>query len=303
MEFIEPITRIMSNIDTPDGAHSKKLSEKVLSVEGLCTFPVVAQMVLNILSKDDFKMSNVSAVVQRDPALAVKILKLANSAFFSRGKQVDTIDRAMMRLGKANVVESVCAVATMNMFPDVDGIGAEIRDHCSATAAICQEMVADLLPSHKSGAFLCGLMHDVGKLLLIASGETLYANASDEERGQADAISPVERKTLGFDHALLAGQLLSIWKFPAPIPDVVALHHEPALAYQNEEVGYVVAMCRISSQIDRQLASGQSNTDEFIEQLTSGVDCEFAAVSEDYLLGKWDALVGARSQALSVFGA
>ena len=302
MEFIEPVTRIMKKIDTPDGAYSRQLAEKVVGVEGLCTFPIVAQMVLNILSKEEFKMSNVSAVVQRDPALAVKILKLANSAFFCRGKEVDSIDKAMVRLGKSNVMESVCAVATMAMFPDVDGIGMDIRDHCSATAAICQEMVADLLPSHKSGAFLCGLMHDVGKLFLISAGETLYAEATDTERGQPDAIVPLERRTLGYDHALLAAQLLSIWKFPAPIPEVVALHHEPALAYQDEEVGYVVAMCRIASQIERQLSGGHPNTEAFVEQLANGVDCEFAAVSEDYLLSKWDALVDARTLAQSVFG-
>lgn len=302
MEFIEPVTRIFKSIDTPDGVFTKAMEKKIAGIEGLCTFPVVAQMVLKILSKDDYKMSNVSAVINRDPAMAVKIMKLANSAFFCRGNPVDSIDKAMVRLGKANVVESVCAVATMNMFPDIDGIGKEIRDHCSATAAICQELVSDLLPSHKSGAFLCGLMHDVGKLLLMATGESLYVRGTEAERKKPDGIVPVERQSLGYDHALLAAQMLSLWKFPEPIPAVVALHHEPALAYQDEEVGYVVAMCRIASQIDRQLTFHGNHPDEFVEKLTSGIDCEFAAVSEDYLLGKWSALVDARTQALSVFG-
>ncbi|MBN2717476.1 MAG: HDOD domain-containing protein [Deltaproteobacteria bacterium] len=303
MKFIEPVSQVMRIIDTPDGAYSKKLAAKVVGVEGLCTFPVVAQMVLNILSKEDFKMSNVSAIIQRDPALAVKIMKLANSAFFSRGKQVDSIDKAMVRLGKASVVESVCAVATMNMFPDVDGIGKQIRDHCASTAAICQSMVSDLLPSHKSGAFLCGLMHDVGKLFLISAGESLYATMPVMERQKADASVPVERATLGYDHALLAAQLLFTWQFPAPIAAVVALHHEPGLAYQNEDVGYVVAMCRIASQVDRQLAFGvEMETEEFVERIATGIDGEFAAVSEDYLLGKWNDLAEARNQALSVFG-
>jgi HD-like signal output (HDOD) protein len=303
MEFIAPVTEVMKRIDAPDGTYAKGMATRIGSIEGLCTFPVVAQMVLKILSKSDFKMSNVSAVINRDPALAVKIMKLANSAFFCRGKPVDDLNKAMVRLGKANVVESVCAVATMDMFPDIDGIGREIRDHCAATAAICQSLVADLLPSQKSGAFLCGLMHDVGKLLLIASGETLYANASRVERVTADAMVPLERDALGYDHALLAAQLLSIWKFPEPIPSVVALHHEPAWAYQDKNLGYLVAMCRIASQIERQLANRTSNTDEFIEQIARGIDCEFAAISEDYLIGNWESFAEVRQQALSVLGA
>ena len=84
---------------------------------------------------------------------------------------------------------------------------------------------------------------------------------------------------------------------------MVALHHEPALAYQDESLGYEVAMCRIASQVDRQFAyDNQMTTEEFVEQIATKVDCEFAAVSEDYLLGKWDALSDAHNQALSVFG-
>ncbi|MBN2341746.1 MAG: HDOD domain-containing protein [Deltaproteobacteria bacterium] len=302
MDFIEPVARVMKQIDTPDGVYAKQMAAKIGGIEGLCTFPVVAQMVLKILSSENYKMATVSAVINRDPALAAKIMRLANSAFFSRGKEVDSIDKAMVRLGRANVVESVCAVATMDMFPDVDGVGKDIRDHCAATAAICQEIVTDLLPSHKNGAFLCGLMHDVGKLMLIASGESVYNTATEQQRIASDAMVPVERAAFGYDHALLAAQILSLWKFPDPIPLVVALHHEPALAYQNEEIGYVVAMCRIASQVDRQLAYNMVGVDEFVEILATGVDCAFAAVSEDYLLNKWETLSNARTQALSVFG-
>jgi HD-like signal output (HDOD) protein len=190
----------------------------------------------------------------------------------------------------------------MEMFPDIDGIGREIQDHCAATAAICQTLVADLLPSEKSGAFLCGLMHDVGKLLLIAAGEMLYTIATEEERTTPDAMVPLERKALGYDHALLAAQLLSIWKFPEPIPSVVALHHEPALAYQDKKLGYMIAMCRIASQIERQLANRSSSTEEFVEQMVGEIDCQFAAATEEYLLGKWETLIEVRQQVLSVLG-
>lgn len=301
MEYIDSVAQVISRIDTPDQVVAKGMAKKIGGVEGLCTFPVVAQMVLKILSSEDYKMSNVSAVVNRDPALATKVMRLANSAFFSRGKLVDSIDKAMVRLGRTNVIETVCAVATMDIFPDVSGLGKEIRDHCAATAAICQALTADLLPSHKSGAFLCGLMHDIGKLLLIASQEVLYAIATPSELTEPNAMVPLERSELGYDHALLAGQILSLWKFPDPIPQVVALHHEPALAYQDKEIGFVIAMCRIASQIDRHLTYMPIRTEEFWEQMASEMDCQYAAVTEDYLITNWDSLVEARGQALSVF--
>lgn len=302
MDFIDSVAQVIKGLENEDEVVSRNMAVKIGMVDGLCTFPVVAQMVLKILSSDNYKMSNVSAVVNRDPALAAKVMRLANSAFFCRGKPADTLDKAMIRLGRANVIESVCAIATMEMFPDVDGIGKEIRDHCAATAAICQELVTELLPSHKSGAFLCGLMHDIGKLLLISSNETLYAEMTAGELKSPNTTVAIERRVLGYDHAVLAGQILWHWKFPAPIPQVVALHHEPALAYQDENVGFVVAMCRISSQIERQLSQNTVSVDDFIAQIVDEVDCQFAAVSEDYLFGKWENFQAARTASLSVFG-
>ncbi len=306
MEVEEVIFKALSDFqdDTEIEAQnaSESLAARVAEVTGLKPFPVVAQRIIALLSDTYFSVGEVSTAIKADPSLAASVLRMANSAFFSSSKAVASIDQAFVRLGANTVTEVVSAVATMGLFEDVGGIGKQIRDHSSATAAVVQVLVKEFASRHAKGMFLSGLLHDVGKLLLIESGETIYDADNLGEALEPDQTHLKERRALGYDHAVLGGQVLWQWKMADPVPQIVAWHHQPALAYADDEIGMSVAMLRIADAIELSMRNKKEDSEAFIEKLAAGPDCEFAKVAADDLKDIWDRITEARDNALSMFG-
>ncbi|MCP4599502.1 MAG: HDOD domain-containing protein [Proteobacteria bacterium] len=306
MEFSNSIVQALNFSATNTGISEEKasrsLAAKIAEIRGLKTFPVVAQQVISILGNPSFKVDELAKMIKQDPSLAANVIRVANSAFFSRGKEVSAFEQAIIRLGRRSIREIVSVVATMDMFPDVHGMGKAIRDHCAATAALSQYLAQELAPDFADGIFICGLLHDIGKLLLIESGELLYSSMSFSESLEPDRAYLLELSSLGFDHGMLCGQILSHWNLPDPLPQVVAWHHQPSLAYQDPDIGMIVAMLRIADHIEPELPKEPEEYGRFLELFPGGPDCKYAKVKATKLESMWDHLQKVREEALSLFG-
>ena len=290
------------DIDSAEDEASRSLAAKLAEVDGLKTFPLVAQRVMSILGNKEFRMLDLTKALEEDPGLAANLMRMANSAFFAGSKALNNISLAVTRLGTKTTSELVATVATMGMFPDSDGLGQYIRDHNAATAAIVQALAREFAPGYSEGIFLAGLMHDVGKLLLLESGEVMYASSDVEKFFEADQIHIAERSTLGYDHAVLGGHVMQAWKIPEPIPKIVAWHHQPSRAYQDSDVGTMVALLRIADRIEGCFRTGLDGYEDFINSFAKGPDCGYVGISAEQLSSKWELLYQAREDALSLFG-
>jgi putative nucleotidyltransferase with HDIG domain len=200
------------------------------------------------------------------------------------------------------VREVVASVATLGMFPDAGGLGKKIRDHCAATAAIVQYLARDFSPKFTDGMFLAGLMHDIGKMLLIESQELVYSTGNLEETLEPDRIHVDERKMLGYDHAVLGGHVLTAWKIPEPIPKIVAWHHQPSRAMDVPKLGPMVSMLRIADGLDFHLRTAPEKYESILEETASGSDCTYMHISYDDLARRWETLYNIRADSLSLFG-
>jgi putative nucleotidyltransferase with HDIG domain len=270
-------------------------------VDGLKTFPVVAQQALAVLSNPEFRVTEVTELIKRDPSLAGGVMRMANSAFFAGGRPVSSIQQAFVRLGRRSVQEVIAAVATMDLFPDNGGIGKRFRDHCAAVAAIVQTLAREFQPNQVEGIFLCGLLHDVGKMLLIESGEFDY-NLQDPSLFRPDRMRDEEMSLLGFDHSALGAVVMGRWKLPEPIPWVTAWHHQPSLAYANKTIGPMVALIRVADQLDFIISRKLDSWEKEIAVMSDSADLAQADISADKLLDQFESLKDARNQALSMFG-
>lgn len=281
---------------------SKSLAAQLGEVGRIGTFPVVAQTILSLLANPDFKMKDVTSALEEDPSLAGGVLRMANSALFAGYGPVATIQQSLVRLGGRTVRNVVAAVATMDLFKDVGGAGKVIRDHCAATGAILQYLARDLHVAATPEIFLCGLMHDLGQLLLIESGEMSYPLEYWEENVSAEENHILERNKMGYDHAVLGAHVLAHWKLPEPIPKVVAWHHQPARAYEDKTLGPLVAMLRIADKIDRILKIDPQNFEEHVTELAAGPDCHYAHVEADALISRASLCFQVREESLALFG-
>ncbi|MCU0664779.1 MAG: HDOD domain-containing protein [Myxococcota bacterium] len=276
---------------------STSVAAKLAEVDGLKTFPAVARQVLSALSGQSFQFGEVASLIEGDPSLAAGVMRMANSAFFSRGKRIAAIDQALVRLGARSVREVVSAVATMDLFPDPVGAGKQIRDHCASVAALSQTLAAKVAPLRVEGLFLSGLLHDIGKLLLIESGECEY----DRDERHPDRDHREETSLLGFDHALLGGYVVSRWNLPEPVPRIVTWHHSPKRAYTNGDIGPYVALLRAADHLDSALQSRADDPSVLAEKLIERDDFVLAGIDLSLLKSHWPELEQARRDVLELF--
>lgn len=280
---------------------SESFAAELATVDGLKTFPVVAQKALQILSNPDFRVPEVTGLLKQDPSLGGGVMRMANSAFFAGSRQVNSIQQAFVRLGRRSVQEVIAAVATMDLFPDTGGIGKRFRDHCAGTAAIVQLLAREFAPKLVDGIFICGLLHDVGKMLLIESGEFDY-ELTDPIMFKPDRIRDEEESLLGYDHAILGAAVLARWRLPEPIPWVVAWHHQPQKAYAYKEVAEMVALLRIADRLEFIISETTVDSETSVAELDDHPDLVPLKLKPEKLIEHIEALQQAREQALAMFG-
>ena len=277
------------------------LAIRIGAISGLKTFPVVAQKVIALLSKTNFTIDEITETIRKDPSLAAGVLRLSNSPFYMATHPITSLDIAFIRLGRNTVREVIFAVATMQLFPDTRGLGRMIRDHCASVAAIAHLLSTRLRVGTPEILFLAGLMHDIGIMLLIDSGEVRYPFSREDACASEYPFRNAELAQVRFDHAVLGAQVLSRWKVGAPIPQIVAYHHLPDLAAQSPEINSLVALLRLADVADRYLVSGKSDEETFIAEVLDSDECRLLNMSEFRLQQLWPEIVTAREQSQNLF--
>lgn len=198
------------------------------SVRSLPNLPQVVMELVRSLCNDESDLGQIIDLVSRDPVIAAKTLRMANSSFYGMPRAVNSIDQAVTVLG----FHTVRNIATTVGF--IRGVGA-VSDgavdlipfwrHSLLTALVARELasIANVSPGL---AYTCGLLHDVGKLVLMAQfplhGPSPITRAAYLVAGFELSA---ERAMIGVDHASVGGRIAHHWQFPQEIQDAVACHH------------------------------------------------------------------------------
>jgi signal transduction histidine kinase/HD-like signal output (HDOD) protein len=239
-----------------DEAHRARRLELILQqLESLPTLPGVAMRLLQITQDDDSDAKQVIDLVQSDPALTSKVLAMCRTADKGLKSPITTVDRAVVLLGFDAIRNAVLSIKVFEVFaeesaaastpasssesspaasdtPVPDGFNRPaFWRHSLAVATLC-ELIAAAHPQHlqpytPSEAFVCGLLHDIGKLaaehLLPKSYERVVQLTQQHQLNIAD----VERKVIGLDHHTIGKHLAEHWQMPHLIQDSIWLHGSP----------------------------------------------------------------------------
>lgn len=282
---------------------SRSLAAALASAMGLKPFPVVAQRAIALLNDPDTPLRKVREALEQDLAITAGVLRIANSAAYRPRQPLTSVEEAVQRLGSRHVLEIVTCVAAMGLFKDAKGVGLPLRDHCSRVGAITRVLAAEWHQRTADNPFLCGLLHDLGKLLLIQVSSLDYQTLDPRALTQADEAFVHERALLGYDHAVLGGHVLDAWKLPTTVAEVVAWHHQPGRAYERGgEVGLGVALVRLANLIDYQMRVEPLVNEAFIALLAQDGAAQYAGYSEAVLRAMWPKLKEASDQMLSAMG-
>jgi len=281
---------------------ARSLELRLASFDGLQPFSSVVQTLIDHVSRPNLRLDDVCKVIELDPALASRILRVANSAAYRGVVPCASIVQAVVRIGGTNVSGIAMAMSAMSMFRDLGGVGRQIRDHSAGTAVVGRELALCLGQGGLSSkVFLSGLLHDIGKLLLMQSGLVGYATLVAREIAPSN-LHLKEQAMLGFDHGMLGAHVLKSWNVPAPIPQLVAWHHQPK-GGQCSATGLAPALdiLRLSDVIDWLLGQGCPADSPWVERLAASPDGVRAGLAAETLPSLWKDLRAIRNEALQVF--
>jgi putative nucleotidyltransferase with HDIG domain len=286
-----------------DGKAAQSLAAHLAELEGLRPFPVVVQKVIACVANSNFKMEKVRDLIEEDPALAARILRVANSVAFQTRVPCASIQDAIVRMGARTVTDLASGMAAMTAFADLKGAGKAVREHCVGTAAIVRALAYRMSDGFApSAAFLAGLLHDIGKLLIMQTRHQSYTELVAAAGGVPDEVHLREREFLGYDHAVLGGHVLAKWGLPEPVPKVVAWHHQPARAYQQGgHVAALVAVLRIADVMDSMVCNDKPTDGAALKRLAAGSDAVHSGIHEKDIAATLAEAPKLRGEALMLF--
>jgi HD-like signal output (HDOD) protein len=172
-------------------------------------------------------MARAATLVEGDAALASRVLQLANSPCYGSPRSVLDVSAALERLGVPTLRHLAFTLDVRATFP-VRSLPAraleDLERHSRLTARIARQLVDD--PQEADAAFLGGLLHDCGKLVLLDRLPEVFREAVARARRSGRPVQEEERALLGVGHAEIGAYLLGLWGLPDPVVEAVAFHHD-----------------------------------------------------------------------------
>lgn len=228
--------------ETPSSAPPAALRE-VLGSRRLPSFPSRHQRILDELRRDGENPAPVVEAISMDPAVSVRVLRMANSAAFGLRKPVESIHRAVVLLGRRRLEALVIGLGVARAVPR-HRVGPldRVAFWAAATrrAAIARRLSQEVLPAQTAMLFTAALISDVAVPLLAGIRPRIYADLFRATQKDNIPLEVVERETFGWTHADVAGWLTTEWALPSTLVQLVATHHD-AMPKDRSEAGIVRA--------------------------------------------------------------
>ena len=227
------------------------------------TLPSIATTIMEKTLDAKVNARQIAQMVEKDQALAIKVLKVANSPFYRRIKEISTIRGAVVLLG-FNVLKSiVLSISVINLFNEKEKRVLDFYKFWqhSIACAVCAKSIANkILPESAEDAFIAGLLHDLGKVvadqLLCTKGE--YAQVLEVmDRANSDIIK-AEQDIVGIDHATLGKHLMEKWNLPSLLSKTIAYHHSIDAIADDETTRRLCSIIHVADIITNHLGLGLS---------------------------------------------
>jgi len=271
--------------DAAEHRAAESLAAKVGRILGAKPFPEAARRLDELTRGVTCPVDDVVRVLETDPALSARLLRLVNSAGYALRLRCSSVRHASVLVGTRRLNQLATTAAVLDLFETSTQAAGHLVEHSSLVGSLCRYLAVHLgLPRDELAT--CGFLHDIGKLMLLDTESDRYAEMLREHAGAPDAIHAHERDAFGFDHAVLGAHVLAAWNIPDPVPKVVAWHHQPARALQvGGMVSAMVQALRLADAVAYALDHEPKHT--AIPRLAASEMASFLEVSEPQLAQMW----------------
>ncbi len=280
------VMRLRSLLDNPA---MRKLTNRL---DTLPSPPDTYLRMIDTLRSESATLQDVGRQVARDPAMSTKLLQMVNSAFFGLRHRVASPAHAVSLLG----IETVTHLAlSAGIFDQLDTSLADAFDlkalwrHslkvAGLTGAFCAEL--GLGREQSEEPILAGLLHDLGKLVLIAAHTEAYRGVVTLARRHSLPMHRAEKESLGIDHARLGAYLMGLWGLPYGAVEAVALHHQPDRQQREREQSLAVYAANLLIHAEGDVAANPHYATDGLERLLGSETLQrWRTITLEYLDGE-----------------
>ena len=267
-------------------------------IVGAKPFPIAARRLEELTRNPKARLEQVVSVLETDPGLSVRLLRLVNSAGYGLKVRVTSVRHAAVLVGTRRLHQVATTAAILDLFETSNSTAVELLEHATVVGSLCRYLAVHLGLPHDE-LFTCGFLHDIGKLMLLDTEGDKYAALVREHGHAPDQMHIHERRMFGFDHAILGAHVLTAWNIPEPVPKVVLYHHQPARAMQDTLLSSMVYTLRLADMMSYALAL--DSDEEGIALISESEAAQYLEISEPQTAAMWGDLraLAERSRARS----
>lgn len=233
------------SMESTSQTETQQIRLLVSRVDALPSLPVIASRLLEVVDDPRSSASDMAALISTDPALATRLLKLANSAYYGFPRRIGTVNLAVVVLG-LEAVRDLClsVIITDCFFPSNGDLPFDMTGFWrhSLSCAVATRMVYRMCDaSHPGEGFIAGLVHDIGKLFFARYFPEEYGEVARRAEDEDMPLLEAEKEQFGVTHAVAGAWLLDEWNLPLWLVDSTRHHHSQNGLGENPKLSQAVA--------------------------------------------------------------
>jgi len=234
---------------------SPELSQRLTSaVDGMPALPKSVEKILELTRDVNCTPKDLVQVIDKDPVVTVKILKVVNSAYYSLPKQITSISHAVVYLGFNTIKNLALSIAAIGMLSKRNDAGFDVDQyllHSLSTAGIAKLLALQIDDADPMDCFIAGLLHDFGKVVFAQFMPSEFRQALSNCQSDGSSLHEALRLSIGADHAVVGAMLVEKWRFPAELISTIAHQYDT-----EERCSALFACVYTANQISKQLGFG-----------------------------------------------
>ncbi len=212
---------------------NRDLEIMISGIPSLGSYAGVLEEIEKVLGDPSSTLANVGEVIEKDPDLTARLLKLGNSSFFGFPSRIETVSETISLIGIQQVQDLISVATVVKIF---EGLPSDLVNmetfwkHSLACGVAARTLALARRVPKPEKYFVAGLLHDVGRLVLYSRDMEKAREVFKCFQSGKMLLREAEKQTLGFDHAEIGEALLRAWNYPANLISGVAYHHYPMAA-------------------------------------------------------------------------
>ena len=234
-------------------AMSPELSQKLAAaVDGMPAFPQSVQRILELTRDVNCSPKDLVQVIDKDPVVTVKVLRVVNSAYYSLPKQITSINHAVVYLGFNTIKNLALSIAAIGMLPTHNAAGFDGQQyllHSLATASIAKQLALRVEDADPMDCFIAGLLHDFGKVVFAQFMPAEFRKALELSQWNETSLHQALREVIGVDHAVVGAMLVEKWRFAPSLVETIRHQYGTDLK-DTDMIACVFAANQISKKLE-----------------------------------------------------